>query len=104
MLYFTPGLFATQVIRLAYTGVVLNSLRSSLFSGNKPSPIKFAIYVVIEMLSVAIICPLEVMAAKLAIQRNHSDVGGSDERELGDDVVEAFEYAEESGQEEDVIR
>ena len=104
VLYRTPGLLATQVFHIAYTVVVLNGVRSLLLSGGTISPVKFGIYLTIEMLSVAFICPLEVMSTKLAIQRNHSAAEyNSVEQEVEDDAIEAPEYAEYSGQEEDVI-
>lgn len=104
VLYLTPGLLATQVVHIAYTSIILSGLRSLLLSGNSISPVKFGIYLTIEMLSVAIICPLEVMTTKLAIQRNHSAAEyNSVEQEVDDDTIEAPEYAEYSGQEEDVI-
>lgn len=104
VLYLTPGLLATQVFHIAYTVVVLNGVRSLLLSGGTISPVKFGIYLTIEMLSVAFICPLEVMSTKLAIQRNHSAAEyNSVEQEVEDDAIEAPEYAEYSGQEEDVI-
>ncbi|KAI0630262.1 mitochondrial carrier [Trametes polyzona] len=103
MLYLTPGLLATQMIHLLYTVVVLRSLRILLLSKNF-TPFKFGIYLGIEILSVIITCPLEVMSTKLAIQRNHASAEyNSVEQEVEDDAVEAHEYAEYSNQEEDVI-
>ena len=103
MLYLTPGLLATQVVQIIYTAVVLSGLRSLLL-GNELSPVKFGIYVVIEIVSVAVICPLDVMTMKLAIQRNHADAEyNSVAQEVEDDAIDAPEYAQYSGQEEDVI-
>ncbi|KAH9929516.1 mitochondrial carrier [Epithele typhae] len=104
VLYFTPGLLLTEVFHIAYTVIILQGSRALLLGGETFSPFKFGVYVAIEMLSVAIICPLEVMATKLAIQRNHSaSEYNSVEQEVEDDAIEAPEYAEYSGQEEDVI-
>ncbi|KAM5531668.1 hypothetical protein V8D89_014657 [Ganoderma adspersum] len=104
ILYLTPGLVTAQVLQIAYTVVVLHGLRRLLLSADNFSPVKFGIYVAIEMASTAIICPLEVITTKLAIQRNHSTAEyNSVEQEVEDDAVEAPEYAEYSGQEEDVI-
>ncbi|RPD53543.1 mitochondrial carrier [Lentinus tigrinus ALCF2SS1-6] len=104
VLYLTPGLLVAQVLQISYTVVILRSLRSLLLAGSSFSSVKFGIYVVIEMLSTVIICPLEVMTTKLAIQRNHSAAEyNSVEQEVEDDAIEAPEYAEYSGQEEDVI-
>lgn len=104
ILYLTPGLVTAQVLQIAYTVVVLHGLRRLLLSADNFSPVKFGIYVAVEMASTAIICPLEVITTKLAIQRNHSTAEyNSVEQEVEDDAVEAPEYAEYSGQEEDVI-
>ncbi|EJF65405.1 mitochondrial carrier [Dichomitus squalens LYAD-421 SS1] len=105
VLYFTPGLVTAQVLQIAYSVVILYSLRRLLVPvGGDFSPARFGIYVAIEILSTAVICPLEVITTKLAIQRNHSAVEyNSVEQEVEDDAVEAPEYAEYSGQEEDVI-
>lgn len=103
VLYLTPGLLATQVIHIAYTVIFLRSLRKLLLAHGLSS-YKFGVYLAIEMLSTAITCPIEVMTTKLAIQRNHSTSEyNSVEQEVEDDAVEAPEYAEYSGQEEDVI-
>ncbi|KAI0704995.1 mitochondrial carrier [Cerioporus squamosus] len=104
VLYLTPGLLTAQVLHISYTVVILRSLRTLLLAGDSFSSVKFGIYVLIEMLSTVIICPLEVMTTKLAIQRNHSaSEYNSVEQEVEDDAIEAPEYAEYSGQEEDVI-
>ncbi len=104
VLYLTPGLLIAQVFHAAYTVVIIRSIRILLLSNDNFSSIKFGIYVAIEVLSTAITCPLEVMTTKLAIQRNHTTVEyNSVEQEVEDDAVEGHEYAEYSGQEEDVI-
>ena len=104
VLYLTPGLLTAQVLQISYTVVILRSLRTLLLAGDSFSSVKFGIYVLIEMLSTVIICPVEVMTTKLAIQRNHSAAEyNSVEQEVEDDAIEAPEYAEYSGQEEDVI-
>ena len=102
-MYLTPGLVTAQVVQIAYAVVILNGLRRLLLPTDKDfSPARFGIYVAIEILSTAIICPLEVITTKLAIQRNHSAAEyNSVEQEVEDDAVEAPEYAEYSGQEED---
>ncbi|KAI0769719.1 mitochondrial carrier [Trametes elegans] len=103
VLYLTPGLLAVQFLRILYPLAVLRSFRLLLLANNFSS-FKFGIYLGIEMLSVAITCPLEVMATKLAIQRNHATADyNSVEQEVEDDAVETHEFAEYSNQEEDVI-
>ncbi|OJT06349.1 hypothetical protein TRAPUB_2811 [Trametes pubescens] len=102
-LYLTPGLLATEMMHILYNVVVLRSFRLLLLSSTF-SPFKFGIYLGVEMLSVIITCPLEVMATKLAIQRNHASAEyNSVEQEVEDDAIDAPEYAEYSNQEEDVI-
>ncbi|KAL7281750.1 mitochondrial carrier [Trametes coccinea BRFM310] len=102
ILYLTPGLLATEFLRILYTMVVLRSLRILLLRNF--TPFKFGIYLGIEILSVAFTCPLEVMSTKLAIQRNHATTEyNSVEQEVEDDGIEAHEYAEYSNEEEDVI-
>ncbi|KAI0374132.1 mitochondrial carrier [Pilatotrama ljubarskyi] len=102
-LYLAPGLLATQMLQILYAVVVLRSFRLLLLSKGF-TPFKFGIYLSIEILSVLITCPLEVMSTKLAIQRNHATPEyNSVEQEVEDDAVEAHEYAEYSNQEEDVI-
>jgi len=111
ILYLTPGLFLTQFLHAVYTMVLLRSIRRFLIPvSDEPSdtlnisPIKFGIYLLLAILSTAILCPLEVMAAKLAIQRNHAAAEyNSVEQEVEDDAVSAEEYVEYSGAEEDVI-
>ncbi|KAH9858820.1 mitochondrial carrier [Lenzites betulinus] len=103
ILYLTPGLLATQMLRILYSVIILRTFRLLLVVNNF-TPFKFGIYLGVEMLSVIITCPLEVMATKLAIQRNHaSSEYNSVEQEVEDDAVDAHEYAEYSNQEEDVI-
>ncbi|KAI0789136.1 mitochondrial carrier [Abortiporus biennis] len=111
LLYMTPGLFLTQFCHAVYAMVLLRSLRRWLIptsedtnTGFDIKPIKFSIYIVIALASTVILCPLEVMAAKLAIQRNHAAAEyNSVEQEVEDDAVSAEEYVEYSGAEEDVI-
>ena len=104
VLYLTPGLLATQLFHIAYTVVILHGVRTLLLSKDGFSSAKFGIYLTVEILSTAVTCPLEVMTTKLAIQRNHSTAEyNSVEQEVEDDAIEAPEYAEYSGEEEDVI-
>lgn len=68
------------------------------------NPIKLGTYLAIVILSTAILCPLEVIATKLAIQRNHAAAEyNSVEQEVEDGDVTPEEYVEYSGAEEDVI-
>ncbi len=66
--------------------------------------IKLGIYIIVVVLSTAILCPLEVITTKLAIQRNHAAAEyNSVEQEVEDDGMTPEEYVEYSGAEEDVI-
>lgn len=113
IIYFTPGLFAAQFLHLAYKIIFIGSLRRLLL----PSlPIgedgrigdisfwKLGIMLAIGLVSTVILCPLEVIASKLAIQRNHAAPEyNSVAQEVEDDALNNEEYAEYSGAEEDVI-
>ncbi|CCM03583.1 uncharacterized protein FIBRA_05720 [Fibroporia radiculosa] len=108
MLYSTPGLLAAQCIQIVYTAFLLTALRSFLVP--RPGPddfmasVKFGIYIGVEVVSVVVICPLEVITTKLAIQRNHAAPEyNSVEQEAEDDMIDGEEYTEYSGAEEDVI-
>lgn len=112
-IYFTPGLFAAQFVHLAYKIVLIGSLRRALIPDfsridEKTADgllfVKVGIMLAVGLLSTFILCPLEVIAAKLAIQRNHAAPEyNSVAQEVEDDAVVGEEYAEYSGAEEDVI-
>ncbi|EPT05042.1 hypothetical protein FOMPIDRAFT_1021734 [Fomitopsis schrenkii] len=109
VLYRTPGLLTAQVLHVAYTALLLSGIRSLLV----PRPgstdatfntFKFGIYLAVEILSTALLCPLEVITTKLAVQRNHAAPEyNSVEQEVEDDGMEGEEYTEYAGAEEDVI-
>lgn len=109
MLYRTPGLLTAQVLHVAYTALLLSGIRSLLVprpgsSEATFSTFKFAIYLTVEILSTALLCPLEVITTKLAVQRNHAAPEyNSVEQEVEDDGMEGEEYTEYAGSEEDVI-
>ncbi|THH30784.1 hypothetical protein EUX98_g3405 [Antrodiella citrinella] len=110
-LYLTPGLFFAQFLHSAYAIIVLRTVRRFLVpttpdanAGFEIHPVKFTIYAAIAILSTAILCPLEVIVTKLAIQRNHAAAEyNSVEQEVEPDAVSSEEYSEYSGAEEDVI-
>ncbi|EMD33060.1 hypothetical protein CERSUDRAFT_87402 [Gelatoporia subvermispora B] len=104
VLYATPGLFAAAALQFAYTAVFVEALRVWL----APAPgagqsgletlqtVKLVIYVAVQTLSVAVLCPLDVMVAKLAVQRNHAVSGhNSTEQEAGDAALEEYAPDEE---------
>ena len=111
MLYLTPGLFLAQSLHSAYMIIVLRSLRRLLVptseddrTGFQIHPVKFTVYTAIAILSTLILCPLEVMITKLAVQRNHAAAEyNSVEQEVEPDAVSSDEYTEYSGADEDVI-
>ncbi|KAH9935480.1 mitochondrial carrier [Fomitopsis serialis] len=106
VLYLTPGLLTAEVLHVAYTALLLSSLRSLLLPhpSSDFSTFKFGIYLAVEVLSTFILCPIEVITTKLAIQRNHAAPEfNSVEQEVEGDGLEGEEYTEYAGAEEDVI-
>ena len=113
IVYLTPGLFAAQFLHLAYKIIFIGSLRRlllpNLSTGDENafqniSLWKLGIMVAVSLASTVILCPLEVVASKLAIQRNHAAPEyNSVAQEPEDDDVAAEEYVEYAGAEEDVI-
>lgn len=112
-IYLTPGLLAAQFTHLAYKIVLVGTLRRVLIPDLSRADtikadgvlfVKIGIMLAVGVLSTFILCPLEVIAAKLAIQRNHAAPEyNSVAQELEDDAITGEEYAEYSGAEEDVI-
>jgi len=107
VLYLTPGLLAAEVLHITIVVLGLGPLRRILLpmSDASPfgdiSPVRLAIYLVIVCLSTAVLTPLEVIATRLAIQRNHaSSEYNSVSQEVDGDAEEAHEFA---GAGEDVI-
>ncbi|KIP08430.1 hypothetical protein PHLGIDRAFT_104392 [Phlebiopsis gigantea 11061_1 CR5-6] len=112
-IYLTPGLLAAQFTHLAYKIVLVGTLRRVLIPDLSRADtikadgvlfVKIGIMLAVGVLSTFILCPLEVIAAKLAIQRNHAAPEyNSVAQEVEDDAITGEEYAEYSGAEEDVI-
>lgn len=109
ILYLTPGLMAAELIHLGIIVLFLGPLRRALlpelsqpgFNRPKVSFIKLTIYFIIFCLSVTVLAPLEVIATRLAIQRNHASAQyNSVSQEIDGDGDETVEYA---GADEDVI-
>ena len=108
IIYFTPGLLAAEVSHIVIVVLGLGPLRRILVpmlsSGSKDenfSMIKFSIYLGIVTLSTGILTPLEVIATRLAIQRNHAAAEyNSVSQEVEGDAEGADQYL---GTEEDVI-
>jgi hypothetical protein len=106
ILYLTPGLMAAELIHVGIIVLFLGPLRRLLLPelsqpGSKVSVIKLTIYFVIFCLSVVALAPLEVIATRLAIQRNHASAQyNSVSQEIDGDGDQTIEYA---GADEDVI-
>ena len=109
ILYLTPGLMAAELLHIAIIVLFLGPLRRVLlpelsqpgFNRPKVSLIKLIIYFIIFCLSVTVLAPLEVIATRLAIQRNHASAQyNSVSQEIDGDGDETVEYA---GADEDVI-
>ncbi|KAG8213894.1 mitochondrial carrier [Butyriboletus roseoflavus] len=80
-LYLTPGLLAAQVSHIAYIVLGLRTVRHLLLpelaqpglpSKEDISVVRLAIFFVLAVASTAVLTPLEVIATRLAIQRNHA--------------------------------
>jgi len=109
IVYFTPGLFAAEVLHIVYTTLILHGVRllvlpslADLEPGQDlPKGFtagRFGIYAVIVMFSTVILTPLEVMTTRLSIQRNHATSGF--EAVPAEELEEDMDFA---GNEEDVI-
>jgi len=107
ILYLTPGLLLTQAVHITYVVVCLRPVGRWILPHPEGSAIpefsvwRLALYFVIVLLSTGILTPLEVIATRLAIQRNHAspEFNSVSQEEEGD----AEEVAEYAGAEEDVI-
>lgn len=98
---------AAEVAHIATVILFLGPIRRLLLPElSKPIPsgvsiVKLFIYFCILGLSITILTPLEVIATRLAIQRNHASAEyNSVTQEVDGDAEEVAEY---SGAEEDVI-
>jgi hypothetical protein len=108
-LYLTPGLLASQAAHIAYVILGLRAVRQLLLPelahpglpSKDISMVKLVIFLCLSLASTAILAPLEVIAIRLAIQRNHAapEFNSISQEEDGD-AEEATEYA---GADEDVI-
>ncbi|KAF8630625.1 hypothetical protein AX15_002777 [Amanita polypyramis BW_CC] len=108
ILYLTPGLLSAEVLHIGIVVLVLGPLRRLLLpaltnpavSVSEISMLNVAIYTVVITLSTLALAPLEVIATRLAIQRNHASAEyNSVSQEIEGDAEDALEY----GGEEDVI-
>ena len=110
ILYLTPGLLPAEILHIVYVVLGLRTLRHLLLpalSGPEPprpediSTTKLLVYLVFVLMSTIILCPLEVIATRLAVQRNHASAEyNSVSQEEEEDVDDVADYY---GAEEDVI-
>jgi hypothetical protein len=95
ILYLTPGLLAAELLHIIYVVIGLRGLRHallpSLYMGDdtQPQDLSFrslVIYLAIALISTAILCPLEVISTRLAVQRNHesTEFNSVAQEEVGD--------------------
>lgn len=101
-LYLTPGLLLVVALKTVATAIVAGSLRILLIGKEKDlaniSVWGLIAFVLFQMLSVAWLCPLEVVMTKLSVQPN---LGGEISVEDPEgDVPEGLRFA---GQGEDVV-
>jgi hypothetical protein len=95
ILYLTPGLLATELLHISYVVIALRALRHMLLpslsqADDSPlqdlSPRSLIVYLAISLFSTAILCPLEVISTRLAVQRNHESAESNSvvQEEVGD--------------------
>ncbi|KAJ7497353.1 mitochondrial carrier domain-containing protein [Mycena latifolia] len=110
ILYMTPGLLPAECLHIGYVTLILGPLHRLLvpLMAEGPavafpeiSPVKLSVYFAVVLVSTGILAPLEVIATRLAIQRNHSSAEyNSVTQEVEGEPEEVPEFA---GAEEDVI-
>jgi hypothetical protein len=110
IIYLTPGLLPAQALHVSYVVLVLGGLRHALLPAlSKPgvpklddySLSRFGFFTAVTVMSTVFLTPLEVIATRLSIQRNHAapEFNSVSQEENGD----AEEVAEFAGADEDVI-
>jgi hypothetical protein len=109
LLYLTPGLFLSEILRVVYVFLVWDPLSSliippSMRDDNKPfqnvTMGRLSILMGLIFVSTLLICPLEVISTRLSIQRNNVRTGMESESEDDDALLQGAAYA---GSDEDVI-
>jgi len=109
ILYFTPGLMAAEVAHLAIIVLFLGPIRRLLLPGlskvipSDISVVKLVIYIIIFCMSLVVLTPLEVIATRLAIQRNHASPEYDSVSQEAEAEAEAEAEDEYSNTDEDVI-
>jgi len=100
--YRTPGLLATQVARIACVTLVLGSILLWILPAlENPGIWFFAKVIAVACLSRVVLSPLQIIATRLSIQRNH----GMPEHNplISQDVSDSEEVTEHASAGEDVI-
>jgi len=112
-LYVTPGLLISEVLSTIYIVLILDPVRSWIFPSlaNQTvgvtsiaedfSAARLSLYMGLVFISTLILCPLEVVSARLSIQRNHAASGFT--AVANDDDVDLHGSPVYSAAEEDVI-
>jgi hypothetical protein len=109
ILYRTPGLLAAELLHITYVVIGLRILRHLLLPSLSSvddsvprdfSPRSLTIYFAISLFSTGVLCPLEVISTRLAVQRNHESAEfNSVAQEEAGDTEDLPEYSPD----EDVI-
>lgn len=95
ILYRTPGLLAAELLHITYVVIGLRILRHLLLPSlsrvddsvpQDLSPRNLTIYLAINLFSTGVLCPLEVISTRLAVQRNHesAEFNSVTQEETGD--------------------
>ncbi|KAI0267145.1 mitochondrial carrier [Gloeopeniophorella convolvens] len=95
ILYLTPGLLIAELLHIFYVVIGLRVVRHLLLpslSNPDDSMVKdisvsrLIVYLAIALFSTAILCPLEVISTRLAVQRNHQspEFNSVAQEEVGD--------------------
>ena len=80
ILYLTPGLLAAELLHIFYVVIALRALRHLLLPSlaqrddSQPHDLSarsLIVYLATSLFSTTILCPLEVISTRLAVQRNH---------------------------------
>jgi hypothetical protein len=109
MLYLTPGLLAVQVAHIVYLILGIRTIRRfllpELYTPRVPNvkympPARFTIFLALLICSTAILTPLDIIATRLTIQRNHATSGLNTFVQAEGDSEESKRYV---GLGEDVI-
>ncbi|KAG2015483.1 hypothetical protein CC2G_008752 [Coprinopsis cinerea AmutBmut pab1-1] len=109
VLYLTPGLMAAEISHIVWVVVILGPFRRLLLPAFSAPEMKvegvsvmsIVLYSVLAAVSTAVMTPLEVIATRLAIQRNHASPEYNSVHQEADGSD--GEAAEDYGTDEDVI-